>query len=113
MLSWRVEKRGKLLNIFRNSDVEAIETPIGMLPKYDDLKKLFAAIDKEYPQSLYNMQFALYVDNIVSRIDLQSAEYAKEDNVPKQLFTLYAQQKEELLGLKEKYGNIVAIDNFS
>ena len=29
MLSWRVEKRGKLLNIFRNSDVEAIEVEPG------------------------------------------------------------------------------------
>ena len=32
-----------------HSDVEAIETPIGYIPKYDDLKEFFSSIiNKEY-----------------------------------------------------------------
>ena len=60
----------------------AIETPIGFLPKYDDLKELFKArIDKAYPRDLYDKQFSLYIDNIVKRIDLQLEAYGKEENL--------------------------------
>ena len=39
------------------------------------------------------MQFAIYIDKIVERIDLQNEAYGKEENVPQQLFTIYAEQK--------------------
>ena len=88
--------------------MEAIETPIGFLPKYGDLKKLFEEkIDKEYPQGLYDMQFSLYIDNIVGRIDLQTEEYAKEKNLPEKLFEVYRRQKRELQELKKRCGAVV------
>jgi phosphoenolpyruvate carboxykinase (GTP) len=91
-----------------HGDVEVIETPIGNLPKYADLKDLFASIiNKEYLEDLYVKQFSLYVDNIVSRIDLQAEAYGKEENIPATLFEVLKEQKENLLVLKEKYGPIV------
>ncbi|WP_163339961.1 phosphoenolpyruvate carboxykinase (GTP) [Desulfopila sp. IMCC35008] len=99
------------LELYAHGDVEAIETPIGMLPKYEDLKTLFGAINKEYPKELYDMQFALYIDKIVSRIDLQTEAYSEEKGVPQTLFDVYKKQKEELLQLKDKFGAIVAIGN--
>ncbi len=98
------------LELYANGDVGAIESPIGMLPKYDDLKKLFATIQKDYPKSLYDMQFSLYIDNIVSRIDLQTEAYGKDENIPTRLFDVYKQQKTELLALKEQHGPVVAVD---
>jgi phosphoenolpyruvate carboxykinase (GTP) len=95
---------------FVNGKVEGIDTPIGKLPKYDDLKRLFAGIEKEYPKSLYDMQFALYVDNIVARLDLQTEAYGKEENLPKQLFEVYAEQKAGLLALKEQHGAVVDVE---
>jgi hypothetical protein len=65
------------------ADVEAIETPIGFLPLYEDLEKLFRElIDKDYPRELYDMQFSLYVDKILARIELQHEAYGKEENLP-------------------------------
>ncbi len=91
-----------------HGDVAVIETPIGNLPKYTDLKELFASIiDKEYPEDLYVKQFSLYVDNIIARIDLQAEAYGKEENIPSKLFEVLKEQKENLLVLKEKYGSIV------
>ncbi|MCP4199325.1 MAG: phosphoenolpyruvate carboxykinase (GTP) [Proteobacteria bacterium] len=91
-----------------HGDVAVIETPIGNLPKYPDLKELFASIiDKEYPEDLYVKQFSLYVDNIIARIDLQAEAYGKEENIPSKLFEVLKEQKENLLVLKEKYGSIV------
>lgn len=98
------------LELYANGDVEAISTPIGNLPKYDDLTKLFAKINKEYPKSLYDMQFALYIDRIIARIDLQREAYSKEQGVPQTLFDVYEKQKNELLQLKEAHGAIILPD---
>ena len=101
------------LELYVNGDVEAIETPIGFLPKYEDLKKLFNdKIQKEYPVELYTMQFSLYIDKIVARIDLQTEEYQKDPDTPAKFFELYKVQKSALLALKEKEGAVVAPDKF-
>ena len=96
------------LELYANGDVNAIETPIGSLPKYEDLKRLFEKINKEYDKSLYDKQFSLYLDKITARIDLQREAYSKEENLPPQLFQIYKKQKKGLLALKEKYGAVVS-----
>ncbi len=67
-------------------------------------------IDKEYPKSMYDMQFALYIDKIVARIDLQTEAYSKEENLPGQLFEVFEAQKAELLALKEAKGAVVDVE---
>jgi phosphoenolpyruvate carboxykinase (GTP) len=96
------------LELYAHGDVNAIETPIGSLPKFGDLKLLFKKIDKEYDKSLYDKQFSLYIDKITARIDLQREAYGKEVNLPPQLFQIYKKQKKDLLALKEKYGAVVS-----
>jgi phosphoenolpyruvate carboxykinase (GTP) len=98
------------LDLFANGEVEAINTPVGYLPKYEDLVPLFQTIDKEYPKSLYDMQFSLYVDKIVHRLDLQREAYSKEPELPQMIFKVYENQKKELLQLQEKFGSIVPMD---
>ncbi len=102
------------LELYANDDVEAIETPIGFIPKYEDLKKLFnEKIDKEYPKEMYNMHFSLYIDNIIGRIEVQEEAYNKTKNVPQKLFDIYAKQKKELKPLKEKKGSVVLPEDIS
>ncbi len=96
------------------NDVEAIETPIGFLPKFKDLQTLFhTIIAKDYTEDLYIRQFSLYVDNIVSRIDLQTKAYGQEENIPQNLFQVLEEQKKGLLALREKYGPIVTPEQLS
>jgi phosphoenolpyruvate carboxykinase (GTP) len=96
------------LELYTHGDVEAIETPIGMIPKYEDLKRLFTEkINKEYPLSLYTMQFSLYIENVIARIDLQEAAWRKEAGASERLFAVYAEQKAGLLQLKAERGEIV------
>ncbi|HOX24145.1 MAG TPA: phosphoenolpyruvate carboxykinase (GTP) [Candidatus Krumholzibacteria bacterium] len=97
------------LERYVHGEARGIETPIGMIPRYAELKVLFAEIGKPYPRSLYDLQFALYVDNIVARIDLQTAAYAKEANLPPQLFREYETMKAGLLALRAKFGPIVQV----
>ena len=94
-----------------NKDVSSIETPIGDLPLFDDLKALFKSIiDKTYPLDLYNQHFSLYIDNIVSRIDLQLDAYSKEERIPERLFTILRKQRKALLLLRETHGPVVSPD---
>ncbi|MBW1749031.1 MAG: phosphoenolpyruvate carboxykinase (GTP), partial [Deltaproteobacteria bacterium] len=66
-----------------HNEVDVIKTPVGNLPTFDDLKNLFKTIiDKEYTEELYVKQFSLYIDNIVSRIDMQLEAYGKEPDIP-------------------------------
>jgi phosphoenolpyruvate carboxykinase (GTP) len=98
------------LELRAHGDVDAIETPIGFIPKYEDLKEMFAKIGKDYPKDLYDKQFAFYIDNILGRIDLQEEAYNKEENVPAKLFEVYEEQRAGLEGLKTKYGSVVSVE---
>jgi phosphoenolpyruvate carboxykinase (GTP) len=94
-----------------NKDVSCIETPIGDLPLFDDLKDLFKSIiGKTYSIDLYTRHFSLYIDNIVSRIDLQLEAYGKEARIPERLFTILRKQREALMLFRETYGPVVSPD---
>ena len=100
------------LELYAHGDVEAIDSPIGLLPKYEDLKKLFSEkIDKEYSEELYSMQFSLYIDSIIARIDLQTEAWRKEEGASQRLFDVYAEQKAALEALKAEKGAIVKPQN--
>ena len=102
-LSW-LERRA-------NHEVGVIDTPIGGIPRYADLKDLFKTIlDKDYPEDLYIKQFSLYVDHILSRIDLQNSAYLKGTNIPQKLFDILNAQRSALLALKETFGSVVLPD---
>ncbi len=91
-----------------HGDVEAIDTPIGYLPHYEDLKRLFQEIiGKAYTRELYTRQFSLYLDNILARVNLQIEAYGKEENIPPQLFNVLNEQKAGLEILKDKFGAVV------
>lgn len=101
-LSW-LERRA-------NGEVDAIKTPIGLIPRYEDLKELFADIAKEYPRELYDKQFAFYVDNMIARIDLQEEAYRKERGIPEKLFKIYEEQRKGLEALKATFGPVVSVE---
>lgn len=101
------------LELRAHGEVEAIETPIGYIPKYVDLQRLFVGIDKPYPKSLYDKQFSMYIDKIVARINLQEEAYRQESGIPAKLFDIYRQQREGLLELKARFGAIVLPDQLA
>jgi len=89
-------------------EVQAIDTPIGYLPLFDDLRAIFKeTIGKEYTEELYKKHFSLYVDNITALIKLQTEAYSKEKDCPQTIFEVYEEQKKGLAALKEKFGSIV------
>ncbi len=99
---------------FAHHEVDIIETPIGNIPKFEDLKTIFKnRINKQYTLELYNKHFSLYLDNILKRIDMQVDAYRKGTNIPERLFEILDEQKKELLKLKDQYGSVVTPDQLA
>jgi phosphoenolpyruvate carboxykinase (GTP) len=99
------------LERYAHNEVQGIETPIGFIPRYEDLKAVFGEmVDKSYSHELYVKQFSFYVDNILGRIQIQEDAYRKEKHIPPRIFEVYEEQKKGLLALKEKHGPVVKPD---
>ena len=96
------------LELYAHGDVQALEIPIGLIPKYEDLKKIFKQkLNKEYSEDLYTKQFSLYIDNVLMLIDLEIAAWQKEEGVSKTIFDVYDRQKTALEALKAAKGPII------
>ncbi|HUI71770.1 MAG TPA: phosphoenolpyruvate carboxykinase (GTP) [Spirochaetia bacterium] len=96
------------LERYAHAEVGAIDTPIGFIPRYEDLRQIFEdTIGKSYPESLYTKQFSFYIDNILARIGLQEEAYRKDAGMPPRLFEVYAEQRQGLEALKKAHGAVV------
>jgi phosphoenolpyruvate carboxykinase (GTP) len=96
------------LERYAHGEAGAIETPIGFIPQYEDLKRIFSeTVGKDYPQELYTKQFSFYIDNILARIRLQEEAYARDTRMPPRLFEVYEEQTRGLEALKRAHGPVV------
>ncbi len=88
-----------------NDEFEAIETPIGFIPKYKDLKALFQEnLGKDYSKKDYDRQFSIRLDNYLAKMDRIEKIFKAEEDIPKVFWEHFGQQKERLLEAKEKHG---------
>jgi phosphoenolpyruvate carboxykinase (GTP) len=75
----------------------AIETPIGSIPKYEDLKGLFRrTFGREYRKEDYEKQFALRFTNFLEKIDRVEPVFKEEADVPKLFFEEMDRQRQRL-----------------
>jgi len=99
------------LERYAHGELKGIETPIGFIPRYEDLRSVFGdIIGKDYAKSLYEKQFSFYIDNLLGRIQLQEDAYRKEKKMPDRLFEVYEEQKKGLIALRERHGPVVKPD---
>jgi phosphoenolpyruvate carboxykinase (GTP) len=82
---------------------EAVETPVGKIPFYEDLKYLFKReLNKDYSQEEYIAQFSLRVDKYLAKMDRMKVVFAAT-NIPVLLVRELEQQIERLNKTKEKF----------
>jgi phosphoenolpyruvate carboxykinase (GTP) len=93
-------------------DVDAIKSPAGFIPMYEDLKKLFAKVmKKEFTIEDYNNQFLIRIPQNVAKIDRIVEIYTnKIHGAPKVIFEVLKAEKERFLELKVKSGDYVTPD---
>ncbi len=88
-----------------HDEYEAIETPIGHIPKYEDLKALFKQVfDREYTKDEYNDQFTVRIDRFLAKLDRMDKIYAEEEGVPQAFTNCLKTLRKRLEEAKAKLG---------
>jgi phosphoenolpyruvate carboxykinase (GTP) len=88
-----------------HGDYDAIRTPIGYIPKYEDLKKPFANIfnGRVYAKEEYEAQFSIRIANYLAKYDRMEALFKVEEGMPEEFWTCLNERRVELLALKNKF----------
>ena len=99
----------KWMELRFHHDVEAIKTPIGYLPKYEDLRKLFKELfNQDYPEKNYLSHFKIRIPENLAKIERVLEIYRTNvPDAPNVLFELLEQQKKRLKKTRAKYGDYV------
>ncbi len=97
-----------------HKEVDAIKTPTGYIPKYEDLKRLFKEVlNKDYQKEDYNRQFTIRVPENLAKIERVQRFYQENvTDTPLELFGILFQQRQRLIEAKEKYGEYILPECF-
>jgi phosphoenolpyruvate carboxykinase (GTP) len=91
-----------------HGEYDAIETPVGFIPKYEDLKPLFKKIfNRDYSRELYEKQFSIRIQKFLEKIERMEKIYGEEEDIPKVFTSVMKDQKERLLSFRKKHGKDV------
>ena len=104
----------KWMELRVHNEVEAIKTPTGYIPKYEDLYKLFKQVrQSDYTEEEYVNQFSMRVQENMAKIKRVRQFYKKNVTyTPEAVFWVLNQQYERLLNAKEKFGNYISPEKF-
>jgi phosphoenolpyruvate carboxykinase (GTP) len=99
----------KWMELRVQGDVEAIVTPTGRMPLYDDLKRLFKEnLDKDYTKEEYEEQFALRVRENLAKIERMKKVFTERVlDTPDIVFKVLEEQKSRLEAIQAKHGDYV------
>lgn len=91
-----------------NGEFDAIETPIGRIPKYEDIKALFKReLDKEYTKEEYIKQFSIRVAKYLEKMNRMNKIFNRL-NMPKEFTAEMEAQSNRLKDAQKKYGDIIS-----
>lgn len=99
----------KWMELRFNGNVNAIKTPTGHIPRFEDLKRLFKEVlDKDYSEEEYIEQFTLKVRENFEKIERITEVYKRKvADAPDLLFEVLRAQKQRLEYAKIRYGDYV------
>jgi phosphoenolpyruvate carboxykinase (GTP) len=104
----------KWMELRVHGDVDAIKTPTGFIPYYDDLKKLFQQhLDKDYSKEDYDVQFTIRIPELLEKIKRIEGIY--RDTVPDAPAVLYEElvrQHDRLEHARELHGDCIIPEKF-
>jgi len=99
----------KWMELRVHGDVDAVTTPIGYIPKYEDLRDLFKKVQKkDYSQKDYEEQFKIRVPELISKCDRIIEIYRKIPTVPEKVIKELEEEKKRLMDAREKFGDYIS-----
>jgi phosphoenolpyruvate carboxykinase (GTP) len=110
-LNEKIDKRVwyKWMELRVYNEVDAIDTPTGRIPKYEDLQRLFKKIlNKDYSKEDYNKQFMIRIPENLAKIErIKNIYETQVSDTPDILFKVLEEQKERLIKAREKFGDYI------
>lgn len=100
-LSGKVDKKVWLLWMEGrvHGEYGSLETPVGMIPKYEDLAALFRTVfDRDYPRELYDRQFAIRTERWLAKLDRCEAYYRAEGVAEPRFLNWFGRLRQRLRG---------------
>ena len=104
----------KWMELRAHNEVDAIKTPIGYIPKYEDLKRLFKEVlNKDYTKEAYDGQFMIRIPELLAKIErIENVYKTKVPDTPEILFKNIAEERERLNKAKNEFGEYVTPDKW-
>ncbi|MHC4620763.1 MAG: phosphoenolpyruvate carboxykinase domain-containing protein [Planctomycetota bacterium] len=93
-----------------NGDVDAIETPTGLIPRYEDVAGLFRGhLHKEYTRDDYVQQFTIRLPENLAKLDRVEKIYTeKVSDTPQILYDTFAEVRSRLKAAQDKHGDCIS-----
>jgi phosphoenolpyruvate carboxykinase (GTP) len=93
-----------------HNDVDALRTPTGWIPKFEDLVPLFKSkLNFDYTKEMYVKQFTIRLANLIVKIERVEKVYRdKVTDTPQIVYDTFATIHKRLRELDAKYGNNIS-----
>ena len=99
----------KWMDLRIHGEAEALDAGYGLIPKYDDLKRLFKQVrNKDYTEQDYAEQFKVRIPELLAKLDRMEKIYATVPDTPAAMKREMAAQRKRLEALKAAKGEYVA-----
>jgi phosphoenolpyruvate carboxykinase (GTP) len=99
----------KWMELRIHGDAEALDAGYGLIPKYDDLKKLFKDVrNKDFSEQDYVAQFTVRIPELLAKLDRMEKIYATVQDTPQAMTDELAAQRKRLNDLKAAKGDYIS-----
>ncbi|MBN1780629.1 phosphoenolpyruvate carboxykinase (GTP) [bacterium] len=103
----------KWMELRVHGDADAIRTPVGFIPEFEDLQRLFRQVlDKVYTEEDYMQQFSLRIKPFISKINRIIDIYKEVPNAPAVVFDTLNAEVNRLKDVQSELGDLVAPSKF-
>ncbi|NOY75211.1 MAG: phosphoenolpyruvate carboxykinase (GTP) [Kiritimatiellaeota bacterium] len=99
----------KWMELRIHGEADAIDSGCGLIPKYEDLKRLFKEVlDEDYTEKNYVEQFTTNIPELLAKLDRIEKIYSDIDDTPETMRNEMREQKERLEELRALKGDYVS-----
>lgn len=100
----------KWMELRVHGDVDAVPSPTGLIPRYEDLVPLFRhVLDKDYAEKDYIKQFTIRVPENLAKIDrVEKFHHETVAKAPAAVFKVLKEQRSRLQQLQQEKGDYVS-----
>ena len=98
----------KWMELRIHGEVDAVDASFALIPKYEDLKKLFQQVlNKEYTKKEYEEQFRINIPELLAKLDRMDSIYSTVSDTPSEMKKQIKAQRERLKKLSDDKGSYI------